>query len=153
MFGRFQAEFLQPLVERCFGIAWRANMRSGFTLMGRPPETLLDRNFTVRYLSPLARAQREEEIASLDRFELDLATTAANTRREDLLDLYDWQEGKRMKSRMLGVPQKLIRDGKQLAKIQEDKAQATQQAAQQAQAMQGQADMQSAMAQRVATAA
>ncbi len=153
MFGRFQAEFLQPLVERCFGIAWRANMRSGFKLIGRPPETLLDRNFTVRYLSPLARAQREEEIASLDRFEIGLGATVQATGRADLLDLYDWQEGTRMKSRMLGVPQKLIRDDKQLAKIQDDKAQAAQQAAQQASAMQGQAEMQSAMAQRVATAA
>lgn len=105
------------------------------------------------YLSPLARAQREEEIASLDRFEADLGMTAQTTNRPDLLDLYDWQEGKRMKSRMLGVPQKLIRDNKQLAKIQDDKAQAAQQAAQQASAMQGQAEMQSAMAQRVATAA
>lgn len=152
MFGRFQAEFLQPLVERCFGIAWRANMRSNFQLMGRPPETLLDRNFTVRYLSPLARAQREEEIASLDRFEADLGMSVQATGKAEMLDLYDWHEGKRLKSRMLGVPQKLIRDAKQMEKIQEDKAQAQQQAAQQAMAMQGQAEMQGAMAQRVATA-
>jgi len=153
MFGRFQAEFLQPLVERTFGIAWRANIKSGFQLMGEPPESLLDRNFTVRYLSPLARAQREEEVASMDRFEIDLGTTVANTGRTDLLDLYDWEEGKRMKSRMLGVPQKLIRDGKQLDAIREQNAKKQQAAQQQALAVEGQAEMQGAMAQRMAKAA
>jgi len=153
MFGRFQAEFLGPLVERCFGIAWRANERSGYRLMGRPPETLLDRNFTVRYLSPLARAQRENELASMDRFEADLGMTSQTTGRTDLLDLYDWEEGKREKSRMLGVPQKLIRDAKALQQIREQAAQAQQEAQQQAIQAQGQVEMQGAMAQRVATAA
>jgi len=153
MFGRFQAEFLGPLVERCFGIAWRANERSGYRLMGRPPETLLDRNFTVRYLSPLARAQRENELASMDRFEANLGMTSQTTGRTDLLDLYDWEEGKREKSRMLGVPQKLIRDAKALQQIREQAAQAQQEAQQQAIQAQGQVEMQGAMAQRVATAA
>jgi hypothetical protein len=153
MFGRFQAEFLQPLVERTFGIAWRANITANFELIGRPPESLLDRNFTVRYLSPLARAQREEEVASMDRFEMDLGVTVQNTGRTDLLDLYDWEEGKRLKSRMLGVPQKLIRDVKQLQAIREQKAKEQQAATQQAVAVEGQMEMQGAMAQRMAKAA
>lgn len=153
MFGRFQAEFLQPLVERCFGIAWRANIRSGFALMGRPPESLLNRNFTVRYLSPLARAQREEEIAGMDRFEADLSMTATATARPELLDVYDWTEAKREKGRMLGIPSKLIRDERQLAQITEARTKAAEQAQQQALAANGQAEMQGAMAQRVAKAA
>ena len=153
MFGRFQAEWLQPLVERCFGIAWRANIVNGFSLIGKPPESLLNRNFTVRYLSPLARAQREEELASMDRFEAGLAMTAANTGQADLLELYDWQEGNREKARMLGVPQKLIRDKDALAKIMAQKARAQQAAAQQQVAMDGQMQMNGAMADRVAKAA
>lgn len=153
MFGRFQSEFLTPLVTRTFGIAWRANIASGFQLIGKPPESLLDRNFTVRYMSPLARAQREEEVASMDRFEFDLATTVTNTQRTDLLDLYDWEEGKRMKSRMLGVPQALIRDAKELDAIREQNAKKQQAATQQALAVEGQAEMQGAMAQRMASAA
>lgn len=153
MFGRFQSEFLQPLVERCFGIAWRANIRSGFQLMGRPPESMLGRNFTVRYLSPLARAQREEELASMDRFEADLGMTATATGDTSILDVYDWEEAKRTKGRMLGVDQKLIRDARQLKVIRDQRAQAQQQATQQALAVEGQAGMQDAMAQRVAKAA
>jgi hypothetical protein len=152
MFGRFQAEFLQPLVERCFGIAWRANLRSNFALMGRPPESLLNRNFSVRYLSPLARAQREEEVASMDRFEADLSMTAQGTGRTDLLDLYDWEEAKRAKARMLGIPAKFIRDARQLAVISDAKAKQAAQSQQQAVATQGQVEMQGAMAQRVANA-
>ncbi len=151
MFGRFQAEFLQPLVARCFGIAWRANIRSGFRLMGRPPESLLDRQFSVRYLSPLARAQREEELASMDRFEIDLANT--KTVQPDIDDLYDWEEAKREKSRMMGVPQKLIRDERKVQQIRDKRAKDQQQAQQQAVAVEGQVGMQDAMAQRVANAA
>lgn len=153
MFGRFQAEFLQPLVERCFGIAWRANIASRFALVGRPPESMLGRNFTVRYLSPLARAQREEEIASMDRFEADLAATAQNTQRADILDIYDWEEGKRVKGRMLGIDQKLILDKRRLVAVRTEKAQAQQAAQQQAVAVQGQMDTQAAMADRLAKAA
>lgn len=153
MFGRFQAEFLQPLVERCFGIAWRANLRTNFALMGRPPESLLNRNFTVRYLSPLARAQREEEIAGMDRFEADLGVTVQNTGRTDLLELYDWEEAKRGKARMLGIPSKYIRDARQFAQITEANAKAAKAQQQEAIAAIGQAEMQGAMAQRVAKAA
>jgi hypothetical protein len=153
MFGRFQAEFLQPLVERAFGIAWRANIRSGFSLIGRPPESLLDRNFTVRYLSPLARAQREEEITGMDRFEADLANTAQLTGKAEVLDLYDWTEAKRTKARMLGIPSKLVRDEKALEQMAQARAQAQQQAQQQAIEMQGQVELQGAVAQRVAKAA
>lgn len=153
MFGRFQAEFLQPLVERCFGIVWRANIASGFSLIGRPPESMLGRNFTVRYLSPLARSQREEEIASMDRFEADLANTATATQDAGILDIYDWEEGKRVKGRMLGIDQKLIRDKRKLIAVRTEKAQAQQAAQQQAVAVQGQMDTQAAMADRMAQAA
>lgn len=49
VYGRFQAEYLQPLVERCFGIAFRAGV------FPEPPESMNAANFNVRYISPLAR--------------------------------------------------------------------------------------------------
>lgn len=151
MFGRFQAEFLQPLIERCFGIAWRANMRSGFSLIGRPPQSLLGRNFSVRYLSPLARAQRLEEVNAMDRFEMDLANTSQIA--PETLDLYDWSESKRLKSRLLGVPQSLIRDERKTQEVREAKAEAQAQAQQQAMQADGQMQTQAAMAQRMARVA
>lgn len=151
MFGRFQAELLNPLIVRCFGIAWRANIASGFRLMGKPPQSLLGRNFSVRYLSPLARAQRMEEVSALDRFEQDLGVTAKV--EQSVLDLYDWDEGKREKARLLGVPAKLIRDTKQVAAVRQGKQQAQEEAQKQALQANGQAEMQGALAQRMANAA
>jgi hypothetical protein len=151
MFGRRQAEFLQPLVERTFGIAWRANEASGYALMGRPPESLRGRNFTVRYLSPLAKAQQLEDVASMDRFEGDLLATAQGTQDPSVLDVYDMEEGKRTKAKLLGVPQKLVRDEKTVAKVRQMRQQA--QAAAQEQQAQQQVGMEAgaAMAKRMAT--
>lgn len=155
MFGRFQAEFLQPLVERAFGLMWRANIRSGFQLVGKPPESLLNRNFTVRYLSPLARAQKMGDVDAMDRFENHLITTSAA--EAAVMDVYDWDEGQRMRGQLLGVPAKLVLDKRNTKAVRDAKNQAQQaqqaQAQQQATAENGQMAMQDAMAQRVAKAA
>lgn len=150
MFGRFQAEFLQALIERAFGIAWRANIRNNFTLIGRPPESLLERNFTVRYLSPLARAQKMADVDAMDRYEMTLAQEAAID--ASVLDVYDFDAAARERAILLGVPKQLIRDKKSVQVVRDAKQKAAEQQQQQAMAMQGQAEMQSGMAKRVATA-
>lgn len=61
VFGRLNSEWLQVLVLRCFGLA----LRNGWIQL---PETLANRAYNVRYLSPLAQAQREAEIAPIERF-------------------------------------------------------------------------------------
>jgi hypothetical protein len=151
IFGRSQAEFLQPLVERCFGIMWRANEASGYRLVGKPPQSLLGRSFTVRYLSPLAKAQKLEDVASMDRYEMSLAQAMQATQDTSILDVYDWEEAERTRGQLLGVPQKLVRDEKTVAEIRAQRRQA--QAEQQQSAMQQQAgmDMNAAMAKRMAT--
>jgi hypothetical protein len=148
MFGRFQAEFLQPLIERCFNLAWRANMQAGFSLFGKPPASLINRSFSVRYMSPLARAQRVEEVAALDQFENSLAAKA-QVFGPQTLDIYDSTEGDRERSRLLGIPQRLIRDDRALKVVRS----AREQAQQQQMAAAGQVTMQDAMAKRMANAA
>lgn len=148
MFGRFQAELLQPLIERAFGLMWRANIQSGFRLVGKPPASLLNRSFTVKYLSPQARAQKMGDVDAMDRFEADLIAKAeANPTG---MDLYDWDEAAREKGRLLGVPAKLILDKRATMKVRDTKAAAAQQQQQAAQQQEGQAVMQDAMAQRMA---
>ncbi|KAK6697209.1 hypothetical protein SNK04_014297 [Fusarium graminearum] len=61
IYGRLQAEYLRPLIERCFGIAYRAG------ILGEPPESLAGRDYSVRYVSPMARAQRLEEVTATQR--------------------------------------------------------------------------------------
>jgi hypothetical protein len=151
MFARYQSEFLQSLIERTFGITWRANEASGFALVGRPPESLLNRNFSVRYLSPLARAQRLEEVSALDRYEMSLAQEAQID--PSVLDVYLLEDAARERGHLLGIPAKLMRDQKSVDKIRTARAEAQAQQQQAAMAAQGQVEMQGAMAQRVANAA
>jgi hypothetical protein len=151
MFGRFQAEFLRPIVERCFGIVWRANAASGGALIGKPPESLVSRWYLVRYMSPLARAQRMEEVAAMDRYELALAQEAAID--PSVLDVYDLDAAARERGHLLGVPYKLMRDERAVVKRRLERADAQKQAQAQAMAANGQAEMQGAMAQRMANAA
>lgn len=151
MFGRFQAEFLQPMIERAFGLMWRANIRSGFALVGKPPASLLERNFTVRYLSPLARAQKLTEVDAMDRYEATLAQEAAID--PAVLDVYDLHEAARQRGRLLGVPNSLVRDKRGTEKARAVREQAKAQSEQQAMQANGQMEMQGAAAQRLAKAA
>ncbi len=151
MFGRFQAEFLQPLIVRAFGIAWRANIAADFALMGEPPLSLLNRAFSVRYMSPLARSQRIEEVNAMDRFELALAQEAQID--PTVIDVYDLEAAARERAHLLGVPEKLTRDPRVVARIRAQREQAQLAAQQQAMAANGHAEMQAAQAQRFANAA
>src|SRR5574341_57158 len=95
----------------------------------------------------LARSQKLGDVEAMDRFELSLQQEAAID--PSVLDVYDFEAASRMRSQLLGVPQKLVRDKQTTAAVREGKKQAAQDAQQQAIAAQGQAEMQGAMAQRV----
>lgn len=102
MYGRMMSEYLQPLVARCFGIAYRAG------ILAPPPESIAGRVWRLKYISPLARAQRLVEVQAMERFENALITIAAT--KPSVLDNYDFDEATRQKAESLGVPQKLIVD-------------------------------------------
>lgn len=148
IFGRMQSEFLQPLVERCFGLAYRAGA------LGQAPRELQGQNFAVRYISPLARAQKLEEVSAIERF-AQTAMTIAQAKPE-VMDLFDAEAGMRAVGDALGVPNSAIRsadDVDALRKIRaEQQAAAQQQAQQQAVAQQLTTSMIDAGAQRLAQA-
>lgn len=121
VFGRMQAEYLRGVVERCFGLAYRAG------IFPPPPKALAGREFTVKYMSPLARAQKATDITAMDRFEADLAATSRI--KPDVLDLYDWDGAKRDKAEKLGVPLEHIRDPQAVEALREDRAKQQQAAA------------------------
>lgn len=144
IFGRLQAEFLQPLIERCFNIAYRAG------ILGRAPESLRNKNFTVKYISPLARAQRLEEVTAIDTFLMGLAEASALD--PTLLDLIDLEEAQREKANALGVPSKLIRTTDQVTERRKQKAAAEERMQQQAQSQQLQQQAGEAMIKTAAAA-
>jgi hypothetical protein len=151
MFGRFQAEFLQPLIERAFGLMWRANEASGYKLVGRPPASLLNRNFTIRYLSPLARAQKLGAVDAMDRYEASLLGAAQVD--PSVMDVYDLEAAERERGLLLGVPQRLVRDKRATKQVRDARNQAAAEQQQAAAQQQGGMEIQSAMAKRMAVAA
>lgn len=117
MYGRMQSEYLQPLVERCFGIALRAGW------LGEPgslPDALRGKHFRLQYISPLARAQKQEDVAAIDRFEQDLLAKVKAS--PELGDNYDFDEAQRVKANLLGVPAKLLRSKDDVTKMREQRA-------------------------------
>lgn len=136
IYARLQSEYLQPLVNRCFGIAYRAGV------LGVAPESLQGRNFVVKYVSPLARAQRMEEVTAIDQYVAG-AVQAAQVEPQ-VLDTVDFDAAQKIRAEALGVPAGVIPTDAQIAKKRADR-QAAQQAAQQ-QAMQQEALMKAAPA-------
>lgn len=121
VYGRLQSEYLAPMIERCFGLLLRMNA------FPPPPDTLKGRAYEVRYTSPLARAQRAEDVTAMDQFESALLEAAQF--RPEVMDVYDWDEGERERGDLLGVPAKLIRSPQELKKIRDARVAAQKQQA------------------------
>ena len=141
-FGRLLSEYLQTLVERCYGIALRAGA------LGAPPQSMLDADYQVRYTSPLARAQQLEEVSAMERFEAALINEAQIV--PTVLDNYEWDDAQRHKAKLLGVPLSLVPDKRKVAAKREERLKAQQAAQQQAVATETQAAAGQAMAERMA---
>jgi len=127
IYGRLQAEYLQPLITRCFGLAYRAG------ILGQAPQSLLGKMFTVKYISPLARSQKMEEVQAIDQYVQ--GAVAVYQVHPDILDTIDFDATQAVRGEALGVPAKVRRDAKAIAEIrdartkkaQEDQAKAMQQ--------------------------
>lgn len=139
VYGRLQAEWLRPMIERCFGLAYRAGV------FAPPPQSLGNREFTVKYVSPMARAQKLEDVSAMDRFETGLGIAAAALAQVDpesaveLYDNYDHDKAARTKAELLGVPAELIPSARDIAAKREQRAQARQAQQQQVMVQQGMA--------------
>jgi hypothetical protein len=118
VYGRMQSEYLQWLVVRCFGIAYRAGA------LGTPPRSLMQRaaSIGVTYNSPIARAQKSVDVSAMDRYEATLAQEAAVIGPE-ILDVYDFEKAARHRAELLGVPADMVRDEDALAAMREKRGQ------------------------------
>ena len=116
--GRFQSEFLNPLIERVFGIMYRAG-----ALM-KEPDIIQGTKIDVEYLGPLARSQRMEESVAIER----LYSLAMNIAQIDpaIMDNIDHDEAVRLRGKLLGVPKTVLRGRDEVEGMREAKAQAQQ---------------------------
>lgn len=126
-YGRVQAEWLAAMVTRCFMLKYRRGA------MRPPPPSIAGKPFTIRFISPMARSQRQEDVSAMDRYEQSLAAQEQAGVR-GAMDNYDWDAAARMRAELLGVPRQLIPDQKTIARKRAAAASA-EQAAQQQQLM------------------
>jgi len=126
--GRFQTEFLNPLIERVFGIMMRSD-----ALMPRP-EAMGGMNMDIEYVGPLARSQRMEEAIAVERlYQLAMQVVQVDP---TVMDVIDHEQAIRMRATLLGVPKTVLRGEDEVAEIREQRAAAQQQAQEQAMAQQ-----------------
>ena len=129
--GRFQTEFLNPLIERTFGIM----LRAGGLLP--EPDVIKGQKIDIEYVGPLARSQRMEESVAIDR----LYELAMNVVQIDpsIMDNINHDEAIRLRGDLLGVPKIILRARDEVEELREQRQQAQmaqQQAEQQQQAAQ-----------------
>jgi len=120
--GRLQSELLQPMIIRIFNIMMRNN------LFPEAPEILLNQEVDVEYVSPMAIAQKGEELNSIVKgLELfaNIGQLAPST-----LDYIDPPGLVKNIIKILGLPATMIRSDAEVQQIAEEKAEAQQQQAQ-----------------------
>lgn len=79
--GRMHVEYLQPLIERVFGLLNRKG------LLPEPPPELVGKQLKVVYVSPLARAQKVSQVANVERILGAVSPFAAL--KPDVMDKFD----------------------------------------------------------------
>ena len=112
--GRFQSEFLNPLIERVFGIMSRAEA------FLPTPDILEGELIDIDYVGPLARSQRMEEAVAVERLyqlamqigQLDPAT----------MDIINHDEAIRARAELLGVPKSVLRGREEVDELREQRA-------------------------------
>ena len=127
--GRLQSEFLNPLLQRVFMVMFRAG------LFKDPPQSLMEggSKLDVEYVSPLARAQKMEEVFAVERWFGQLGQMAQVD--PTVLDIVDFSKIGRMLAKRLGVPGEVMKSEEDIARLN---FQRQQEAAQQQQMMQQQ---------------
>ena len=116
LFGRFQTEDLAPTIDRVFGLMFRRGRPElggapGDVLLDDPPASLQGEALRVRYQSPLARAQKLEDVSAMERMAI-MAQNLAAAGKAGALDLLDEDQMMRLAADGLGAPAKALKDEK-----------------------------------------
>jgi hypothetical protein len=122
IYGRLQAEYLTPLITRCFGIAYRAGA------LGQAPESL--RDYNVKYENSLARAQKLEEVTAIDQYVAGAMATAEIY--PDVMDTVNIDAAQKVRAKALGVPNSVVPSDDEIRAKRDERQQKQEQAQQDA---------------------
>lgn len=115
---RQEAEFLNPIIERAFGILGRAGM------LPPPPEEIQQQDMKIEYISLLAQAQKQVGTHAVEKV-LSFAGQAASF-DPTVLDKIDFDQAVDVYSDLVGVPSRIVRSDDQVAKLRAQRAQQAQ---------------------------
>lgn len=114
--GRLQADLLDPLIERTFRILWRAGK-----LPAMPEKLAMMRpQLDVEYTGPLARAQRVDRVASMERWMAQIGQLSQVF--PEIRDLANPDRMARESARLLGVPTKVLNSQDEVKTLRRDRA-------------------------------
>ena len=123
--GRFTQEMLDPIVLRVFDILYRGGH------LPAPPPSIQGQDMDVVYISPLARAQKESQIYSIQSFMKDVGLIAqANPAVIDKINTDKMVDDIAI---IRGISPDLIKDDTEVEQIRQQRAEAQAQAMQQQQ--------------------
>ncbi len=118
--GRFQQEVLDPIILRTFNILFRNG------LLPPVPDVLAGREFTIKYISPLARAQKEGEVTAI----LDVMATVGQMAQfaPSVIDKINPDKAVDILADVRGISPLIINDDDQTNAIRVAKAEAQEKA-------------------------
>ena len=121
---RLKEDFLDPLLQRTFNLLYRAGE------LGEPPEGLDLSDYDIEYVGPLARAQRFDESASIERWITQLQLIAQmGGAAEQVMLVPDYDYIARRAATQLNLPTEMTRSPDDVkADIEAAKDQQTRQA-------------------------
>jgi hypothetical protein len=123
--GRFENEFLNPLINRGFEIMRRNNLLPPYPVELQTALQSQNVRLRVRYEGPLARAQKSVNISSYQAL-INVMAPIIQAKPE-VMEVIDWDEVIRNAALTLGVPPKAIRDAEQVNQVRQQQVAAAQQ--------------------------
>jgi hypothetical protein len=127
--GRLMNEFLDPLINRTFAILWRTGK------LLPPPAMIQNMPYEIEYISPLARAQKLDQMKSINNFLV--LVSQISTVKPNVLDNVNEDEVVKDIQELYGVNPKYLNSPEDVAKIRQARLEAQQEAMKMAQLQQG----------------
>lgn len=128
IYGRLQAEWYQPMINRCFGLALRAP-----GVLPPPPQSLAGKSYSVVFVSPMAKAQKLEEVNAVETTLQAVGMLAEAKQDPTVWDAIDTDESIAIILEGRGAPARIGRSKEDMAALRDQRTKAQQQAQQQQQ--------------------
>ena len=125
--GRQQSEYLGPMIERELDIL-AALTNNGVPILPPIPPRLREAggSYEVEYTSPLARAQKAQEVSGFFRWTEQLSRLSQETQDPGIMDRVDYDTASPDIAQTLGVPEGWVADDQQVMAKRKSRAQAQQ---------------------------